>query len=147
MQIVTSESWIILFSLQMFGFHWCVWLFGSRQIRDTQCGFKLLSRDAAKMTFPSLHIERWAFDVELVCLQIIKLFPQNNSFTHEKKNLFCEHIMQLWRYKVGKLTKLNVKMYFQLIFLENVLILFRNFHFTIPLKRHCLLCQHELMYA
>jgi hypothetical protein len=79
----------------MFGFHWCVWLFGSRQIRDTQCGFKLLSRDAAKMTFPSLHIERWAFDVELVCLQIIKLFPQNNSFTHEKKNLFCEHIMQL----------------------------------------------------
>jgi dolichyl-phosphate beta-glucosyltransferase len=50
----------------MFGFHWCVWLFGSRQIRDTQCGFKLLSREAAVATFPSLHIERWAFDVELL---------------------------------------------------------------------------------
>jgi dolichyl-phosphate beta-glucosyltransferase len=50
----------------MFGFHWCVWLFGCRQIRDTQCGFKLLSRSAALKTFPSLHIERWAFDVELL---------------------------------------------------------------------------------
>ena len=50
----------------MFGFHWCVWLFGSRKIRDTQCGFKLLTRSAALKTFPSLHIERWAFDVELL---------------------------------------------------------------------------------
>ena len=50
----------------MYGFHCCVRLFGSRQIRDTQCGFKLLARSAAVRTFPSLHIERWAFDVELL---------------------------------------------------------------------------------
>lgn len=50
----------------MYGFHWCVWMFGSRTIKDTQCGFKLLTRDAARQTFPSLHIERWAFDVELL---------------------------------------------------------------------------------
>ena len=56
----------LFYFTQMFGFHWCVWLFGSRQIRDTQCGFKLLSREAAVATFPSLHIERWAFDVELL---------------------------------------------------------------------------------
>jgi dolichyl-phosphate beta-glucosyltransferase len=59
----------------MFGFHWCVWLFGSRQIRDTQCGFKLLSRSAAAATFPSLHIERWAFDVELLKIAEITGIP------------------------------------------------------------------------
>lgn len=41
---------------------------GVRGIRDTQCGFKLFSRQAAKLTFPSQHLERWAFDVELLFL-------------------------------------------------------------------------------
>nr|CAG4652091.1 EOG090X0BIY [Triops cancriformis] len=53
-------------TLLMYGFHTLVWLFAVRSIRDTQCGFKLLSREAARMCFPSLHIERWAFDVELL---------------------------------------------------------------------------------
>jgi len=43
----------------MYGFHFLVWFFTVRGIRDTQCGFKLFSRSAARMTFPSLHIERW----------------------------------------------------------------------------------------
>nr|CAG4638672.1 EOG090X0BIY [Cyclestheria hislopi] len=50
----------------MKGFHLLVWLFAVRSIRDTQCGFKLLTRPAARILFPSLHIERWAFDVELL---------------------------------------------------------------------------------
>ena len=37
-------------------------------INDTQCGFKLFSRYAAQKIFPSQHIERWAFDVELLYL-------------------------------------------------------------------------------
>lgn len=37
-------------------------------IKDTQCGFKILSRDAAKRVFPTLHLERWAFDIELLQL-------------------------------------------------------------------------------
>ncbi len=37
-------------------------------IQDTQCGFKILSRDAAKRVFPTLHLERWAFDIELLQL-------------------------------------------------------------------------------
>ena len=37
-------------------------------IRDTQCGFKLFTREAAKKIFPAQHIERWAFDVELIYL-------------------------------------------------------------------------------
>ncbi|XP_061752801.1 dolichyl-phosphate beta-glucosyltransferase [Nerophis ophidion] len=50
----------------MYGFHFLVWFFCVRGIRDTQCGFKLFTRQAALRTFSSLHVERWAFDVELL---------------------------------------------------------------------------------
>lgn len=50
----------------MRGFHLCVGLFVGSEIRDTQCGFKLFSRSAAQLLFPSLHLSRWAFDIELV---------------------------------------------------------------------------------
>jgi dolichyl-phosphate beta-glucosyltransferase len=46
-------------TLLMKGFHLLVWLFAARSIRDTQCGFKLLTRPTAKLCFPNLHIERW----------------------------------------------------------------------------------------
>lgn len=36
--------------------------------QDTQCGFKIFSRNAAKLIFPTQHLERWAFDVELLYL-------------------------------------------------------------------------------
>ncbi|XP_063231911.1 dolichyl-phosphate beta-glucosyltransferase [Bacillus rossius redtenbacheri] len=50
----------------MLGFHALVWLLAVRSVRDTQCGFKLLTRRAARVCFSSLHVERWAFDVELL---------------------------------------------------------------------------------
>ncbi|XP_023607050.1 dolichyl-phosphate beta-glucosyltransferase isoform X2 [Myotis lucifugus] len=53
-------------TLLMYGFHFLVWFLCVKGIRDTQCGFKLLTREAALRTFSSLHIERWAFDVELL---------------------------------------------------------------------------------
>ncbi|KAF6375916.1 ALG5 dolichyl-phosphate beta-glucosyltransferase [Rhinolophus ferrumequinum] len=53
-------------TLLMYGFHFLVWFLCVQGIRDTQCGFKLLTREAASRTFSSLHIERWAFDVELL---------------------------------------------------------------------------------
>lgn len=53
-------------TLLMKGFHFAVYLFGSKSIQDTQCGFKLMTRDFAKLAFMNLHIERWAFDVELI---------------------------------------------------------------------------------
>ncbi|XP_037820971.1 dolichyl-phosphate beta-glucosyltransferase [Lucilia sericata] len=52
----------------MHGFHFLVWLFAVRSVKDTQCGFKLLTRAAANKLFKSLHVERWAFDVELLYL-------------------------------------------------------------------------------
>ncbi|XP_076876384.1 dolichyl-phosphate beta-glucosyltransferase [Brachyhypopomus gauderio] len=58
----------------MYGFHFLVWFFCVKGIKDTQCGFKLFTREAALRTFSSLHVERWAFDVELLyiaqCLKI-----------------------------------------------------------------------------
>uniref|UniRef100_A0ABM5FQV7 dolichyl-phosphate beta-glucosyltransferase n=1 Tax=Pogona vitticeps TaxID=103695 RepID=A0ABM5FQV7_9SAUR len=53
-------------TLLMYGFHFLVWFLCVKEIRDTQCGFKLLTREAASRTFSALHIERWAFDVELL---------------------------------------------------------------------------------
>ena len=50
----------------MKGFHSLVWLFCVRSVRDTQCGYKLFSRSAVKRILPQLHIQRWAFDVELL---------------------------------------------------------------------------------
>jgi len=55
--------------LLSWGFHGVVdALLGGAGIEDTQCGFKLFSRAAARDLFGALHIERWAFDVELVYL-------------------------------------------------------------------------------
>ncbi|NP_001079880.1 ALG5, dolichyl-phosphate beta-glucosyltransferase S homeolog [Xenopus laevis] len=58
----------------MYGFHFLVWFLCVRRVRDTQCGFKLLTREAAARTFSALHVDRWAFDVELLyiaqCLSI-----------------------------------------------------------------------------
>ncbi|XP_075419057.1 dolichyl-phosphate beta-glucosyltransferase [Tenrec ecaudatus] len=53
-------------TLLMYGFHFLVWFLCVKGIRDTQCGFKLFTREAAVRTFSALHIERWAFDVELL---------------------------------------------------------------------------------
>ena len=36
--------------------------------RDTQCGFKLIRGDLAREIFADLSVERFAYDVELVCL-------------------------------------------------------------------------------
>ncbi|XP_063300935.1 dolichyl-phosphate beta-glucosyltransferase [Pelobates fuscus] len=58
----------------MHGFHFLVWFLCVRGVRDTQCGFKLFTREAALRTFSALHVDRWAFDVELLyiaqCLKI-----------------------------------------------------------------------------
>uniref|UniRef100_A0A224XTH8 Dolichyl-phosphate beta-glucosyltransferase n=1 Tax=Panstrongylus lignarius TaxID=156445 RepID=A0A224XTH8_9HEMI len=52
----------------MHGFHFVVWVLAVRTIRDTQCGFKLFTRRTAELLFHNIHVERWAFDVELLYL-------------------------------------------------------------------------------
>lgn len=55
-------------SLLMWAFHFFVRLLVSSSIQDTQCGFKLFDREAARIIFSNLHLQRWAFDTEVVCL-------------------------------------------------------------------------------
>jgi len=63
-QAIASRSFFR--TVLMYGFHFLVWLLCVRTVRDTQCGFKLFTREAAKSIFLTLHVERWAFDVELL---------------------------------------------------------------------------------
>lgn len=53
-------------TILMHGFHLLVWIFAVRKVRDTQCGFKLMTRSAARSIFYIMHVERWAFDVEML---------------------------------------------------------------------------------
>lgn len=46
-------------TILMHGFHLLVWLFTVRSIKDTQCGFKLMTRSAARIIFDLMHVERW----------------------------------------------------------------------------------------
>ena len=50
----------------MYGLHTVLRIVGVGHIRDTQCGFKLFSRAAARALFPRLHLGTWIFDVELL---------------------------------------------------------------------------------
>jgi dolichyl-phosphate beta-glucosyltransferase len=38
------------------------------KVKDTQCGFKMFTREASKLLYPTQHLERWAFDIELLYL-------------------------------------------------------------------------------
>ncbi|KAG0142523.1 hypothetical protein CROQUDRAFT_50156 [Cronartium quercuum f. sp. fusiforme G11] len=49
-------------------FHLYLYILGLRDIRDTQCGFKLLTRATARQVVDGLHVEGWIFDVELLLL-------------------------------------------------------------------------------
>jgi len=64
----------VLRTILMYGFHACVWIFAVKTVRDTQCGFKLIKRKTAQILFKTLHIERWAFDVEMLKIaEMLKL--------------------------------------------------------------------------
>ena len=63
---ISSRS--IFRSILMYGFHFLVWFFTVKTIRDTQCGFKLFGRNIAKLLFNAIHLESWTFDVELLYL-------------------------------------------------------------------------------
>ena len=64
-QATQQRSWIR--SLLMYGFHFCVNILisSSHNIQDTQCGFKLFTNTAAQIIFNTLHLRRWAFDIEV----------------------------------------------------------------------------------
>ncbi|TPX43078.1 hypothetical protein SeLEV6574_g05248 [Synchytrium endobioticum] len=52
----------------MHSFHTLLLLLGIHSIKDTQCGFKLLSRRAAQSIIPNMHVEGFIFDIEMLLL-------------------------------------------------------------------------------
>lgn len=52
----------------MYGLHTILRIVGVGHISDTQCGFKLFTRAAARQIFPAQHLTTWIFDVELLLL-------------------------------------------------------------------------------
>lgn len=59
----------------MHSFHALLKTVGVREIRDTQCGFKLFSRNAAEAVFCDLRTEGWIFDIEVLLLAGYKAIP------------------------------------------------------------------------
>ncbi|KAG0689644.1 dolichyl-phosphate beta-glucosyltransferase, partial [Pichia californica] len=55
-------------NILMYCLHTLVFIFGIRDIKDTQCGFKLFNKSAVELIFPNMHTEGWIFDVELLIL-------------------------------------------------------------------------------
>ena len=39
-------------------------------IQDTQCGFKMFTRDAAQLVFPLQRLDGWSFDVEVLYIAL-----------------------------------------------------------------------------
>ncbi|KAI9455212.1 glycosyltransferase family 2 protein [Russula earlei] len=69
--LVNTEAVVkrsLLRNFLMYGLHTVLRLVGVGHIRDTQCGFKLFSREAARALFPRQHLATWIFDVELLLL-------------------------------------------------------------------------------
>ena len=64
-EAIAQRAWYR--NVLMYGFNFLVnILSGIHGIHDTQCGFKLFSRRVARSVFHSLHLERWAFDIEVL---------------------------------------------------------------------------------
>uniref|UniRef100_A0A2P2LSE8 Dolichyl-phosphate beta-glucosyltransferase-like isoform X1 n=1 Tax=Rhizophora mucronata TaxID=61149 RepID=A0A2P2LSE8_RHIMU len=63
---LATRKWYRNFLMK--GFHLVVLLAAGPGIRDTQCGFKMFTRAAARKLFTNIRLKRWCFDVELVFL-------------------------------------------------------------------------------
>ena len=92
---------------------------GIKGIKDTQCGFKLFTRKAARDIFRNTHLVRWAFDVDMlyICqylgIEIIEvpvnwkeipgsklvLLPATVSFFRDYFAMICFYNTGFWKIK------------------------------------------------
>ena len=92
----------------MYGFHILVRIFCTSKVKDTQCGFKLFKNESAKQIFRNIHLERWAFDIEVIYIaeklkyNIIEVSLLHNSNLQSKLiNILLFH--ENYRYQlIGK---------------------------------------------
>ncbi|XP_043698436.1 dolichyl-phosphate beta-glucosyltransferase isoform X1 [Telopea speciosissima] len=87
---LATRKWYRNFLMK--GFHIVVLLTAGPGIRDTQCGFKMFTRAAARKLFTNIHLKRWCFDVELVylckhfCIPIIEISVNWSEIPGSKVN-------------------------------------------------------------
>ncbi|ODV61600.1 dolichyl-phosphate beta-glucosyltransferase [Ascoidea rubescens DSM 1968] len=62
-------------SFLMLSFHSILFIFGIRNVKDSQCGFKLFNKAAIQQIFPYMHNERFIFDVEILMIANHKKIP------------------------------------------------------------------------
>jgi dolichyl-phosphate beta-glucosyltransferase len=79
---------------QLYGriFNLLLRIFLGLKFKDTQCGFKAFTREAARTIFPLQRIERWGFDPELL-------------FLARKSGLQVEEVAVVWAHSAG--TRIN----------------------------------------
>ncbi|KAJ1547982.1 dolichyl-phosphate beta-glucosyltransferase [Nowakowskiella sp. JEL0078] len=63
---VVKRSFIRNFLMHIF--HFILDVLGIGKIKDTQCGFKLLTKRAVQHIIPNMHVEGWIFDIELLLI-------------------------------------------------------------------------------
>ncbi|KZV70844.1 glycosyltransferase family 2 protein [Peniophora sp. CONT] len=91
----------MLRNLLMYGLHTILLIVGVGHIRDTQCGFKLFSRRAARAIFPAQHLATWIFDVELLLLAKQASIPVDevpiewHEVPGSKLNVFMDSLQML----------------------------------------------------
>ncbi|KAK4765218.1 hypothetical protein SAY86_026308 [Trapa natans] len=89
---LSTRKWYRNFLMK--GFHLVVLLSAGPGIRDTQCGFKMFTRAAARKLFTNMRLKRWCFDVELVYLckyfkiPMIEISVNWSEIPGSKVNLF-----------------------------------------------------------
>ncbi|KAK6335820.1 dolichyl-phosphate beta-glucosyltransferase [Orbilia blumenaviensis] len=97
---VVARSWYR--NLLMYGFHTFLHVIGIQKIKDTQCGFKLFTRDTARLVFWESHCEGWIFDIEcLLVAEEERVGVEEVSVTwHEvegtKMNLVWDSVRMAW---------------------------------------------------
>jgi len=88
-------------NILMVSFHFVVWLLVGGTIHDTQCGFKLFRASTGKLIFQSLHLHRWAFDIEVLILSrflnrtIVEVPVTWNEMPGSKLNLVVDAVKML----------------------------------------------------
>lgn len=105
-----------------FAFHLLVVFSGVKGIKDTQCGFKMFSREAARWLFPNQHIKRWCFDPELLVIA-------------SRKNMEIAEVPVEWNEIPGSNMKISsmIKMAIDLV---QIAIYYRVGFWTIKMKSH-----------
>lgn len=89
----------------MHSFHLILWILTPAKtatVKDTQCGFKLLSRAALPWIVPYMHSEGWIFDVEVLMLAEFAGIPVAEvavgwrEVTGSKLNVLRDSIGMAW---------------------------------------------------